>query len=944
MSISDTREAKKYASIAEVAASQCKMYTDEARKAPEYTNLAKEYSESAALSSESAASSAMDAFSYANSSSQNSIDAKRSADEAMSSELIASEAKVSSEQSQQAAASSAEIAAAAVSKTLRVSDTDLPPLPNVEGRANKVLTFDSNGNAVASVPAGGSAEDVLIQLAKPNGASLVGFGDQTIEDVANDVPNKISGELKFSLGGVLYSSKDFIFDESSYSWFYWTGEFPKTIPENSTPGSTGGEGAGAWIGISDEGMRTQLSQNDGANLIGYGDITVASKLDQLKTPFDFGAKGDGITDDTLALQAYIDGVDGDIDLYGKTYLVSKNPALATTYPTEPDLANNGYNFCPCLALVGKRNVKIFNGKLIVKVHGMDALSLINCQNVTVTLEIEGPNKFPAIDTGSGYAEKGESRFGYNTAGGVNVLGPNNSVDTSSYNTGAFNWVSGKFPSYDNEWNPTENYQSNWGDFLGGYIGSWACGIKVQRGCKSIFIEECKIYGFNYAGIGIGIRNIASPDLADYPVESDVPEGVVVSKCTITSCYSNGIGVLCGYKMGYFDNIISNIGHPNGDDILNASFDPGYGIGHGRNRRIRNVTVSRNFITNCRRKCIDFHGGGQLIITDNFCLEHGVVGIYAKCGSGWSPNYEPYNITIANNYCRSRDIPDSTSTGPLAGSKYTRNIDVGGGGEATQPTYPHPFVKITNNYCELKSFDGVSISTGAGDENYVVFNDIDISHNTIVLKCKSSSNKTEGLSVNSGASYSTVYRGQSVKIAFNSIKQFNTLNLNYRTIGFKFGGIPKSIIAHGNTVDLNSLNQSGLLSSFVIDSRTYISFSGNQAISISERNTMTASDVIFYDNARVTIPAGSGAISIPAALFRGVWQATISGSGDAFGARQVQLANTGTNSVSTEVVRSATTGVLANIAIGASGITIPAVTGKSDVAINLKPLIQYDSVL
>lgn len=108
--------------------------------------------------------------------------------------------------------------------------------------------------------------------------------------------------------------------------------------------------------------------------------------------------------------------------------------------------------------------------------------------------------------------------------------------------------------------------------------------------------------------------------------------------------------------------------------------------------------------------------------------------------------------------------------------------------------------------------------------------------------------------------------------------------------------------------------------------------------------MTASDVIFYDNARVTIPAGSGAISIPAALFRGVWQATISGSGDAFGARQVQLANTGTNSVSTEVVRSATTGVLANIAIGASGITIPAVTGKSDVAINLKPLIQYDSVL
>ncbi|UZT50127.1 hypothetical protein [Enterobacter phage 02_vB_Eclo_IJM] len=38
---------------------------------------------------------------------------------------------------------------------------------------------------------------------------------------------------------------------------------------------------------------------------------------------------------------------------------------------------------------------------------------------------------------------------------------------------------------------------------------------------------------------------------------------------------------------------------------------------------------------CRRKCIDFHGGGQAIITENMCLEHGVVGIYAKCGQGWA---------------------------------------------------------------------------------------------------------------------------------------------------------------------------------------------------------------------------------------------------------------------------------------------------------------------
>lgn len=89
-------------------------------------------------------------------------------------------------------------------------------------------------------------------------------------------------------------------------------------------------------------------------------------------------------------------------------------------------------------------------------------------------------------------------------------------------------------------------------------------------------------------------------------------------------------------------------------------------------------------------------------------------------TGWAPNYEPYNLIVADNYVRSRDVPASETTGLLIGAKYTRCIDVGGGGEATQATYPDPFVKIHNNYCELRAYDGVAISTGAGDDNYAVF--------------------------------------------------------------------------------------------------------------------------------------------------------------------------------------------------------------------------------
>ncbi|UZT49928.1 hypothetical protein [Enterobacter phage 01_vB_Eclo_IJM] len=41
-------------------------------------------------------------------------------------------------------------------------------------------------------------------------------------------------------------------------------------------------------------------------------------------------------------------------------------------------------------------------------HGLDGLALVNCRNVTVSVRV-GPNKFPAIDVPTGYAEKGEAR-------------------------------------------------------------------------------------------------------------------------------------------------------------------------------------------------------------------------------------------------------------------------------------------------------------------------------------------------------------------------------------------------------------------------------------------------------------------------------------------------------------------------------------------------------
>jgi len=735
-------------------------------------------------------------------------------------------------------------------------------------------------------------------------------------------------------------------------------DFPQTLASNngaSLIGTASGQTVQEELNTINEALesvdgtlRADLAKSTGSSLVGYkapGTDTVArtiqDKSNENLSPKDFKAKGDGQADDTKALQNYFEASTGDINLYGGTYLISKNPDLATKYPSEPDFSDGTNNFSPCLALVGKKNIKIYNGTLIVKTHGMDAIALIACENVTVELAIQGPGVFPAIDVTTGYAEKGEERFGYDSA---MVLAPNNGLDTSNYTSGAYDGTQGQFPNYNADGSQAAGWQNKWGKFLNGYIGSWACGIKVQRACRGILINRCHITGFNYGAVGIGIRNAAvAYGSADYTTESDVPDGVMVSQCYIRNCYSAGIYVLSGYRLVYLGNNIEDIGHPNGDDTLNASYDPGYGITHGRNRRIRNVTISENMIRNCRRKCIDFHGGGQAIITNNQCLEHGVVGIYAKCGSGWAPNYEPYNLIISNNYVRSRNVPASFTTGLLIGAKYTRSIDVGGGGEATQATYPDPFVKINNNYCELRAFDGVAISTGAGDAAYAVFQDIDISHNTVVLKCDTLNNNAEGIIVNAGAANTMVYRGQRVKLMANSIKQLNTLNLTYRSAGFRVQGIPKSLIAHGNTLDLNVATQTCMLCDFVVDNRTNYSFEGNQVVSFGARNIATIQEVWFYDNMKITRAAGAAAANITATLFRGIWQVAIAGTGDAFGAKQTQFASTGSGGTGFDVVRSSTTGFIANFGLNAGGLAIPAVTAESQVQINLKLISSLDSV-
>ena len=59
-------------------------------------------------------------------------------------------------------------------KTLRVPEADVAQVPSADLRANKLLAFNSAGQPIAVLPGTGSASEVMIELAKPTGTSLIG--------------------------------------------------------------------------------------------------------------------------------------------------------------------------------------------------------------------------------------------------------------------------------------------------------------------------------------------------------------------------------------------------------------------------------------------------------------------------------------------------------------------------------------------------------------------------------------------------------------------------------------------------------------------------------------------------------------------------------------------------------------------------------------------------
>lgn len=76
-----------------------------------------------------------------------------------------------------------------LNRVIRVPESNVNPVPTVAARKNMVFAWNGDGNPIAVLPQSGSASDVMIELAKPTGTNLIGYGSDILT-------NSISRTLK----------------------------------------------------------------------------------------------------------------------------------------------------------------------------------------------------------------------------------------------------------------------------------------------------------------------------------------------------------------------------------------------------------------------------------------------------------------------------------------------------------------------------------------------------------------------------------------------------------------------------------------------------------------------------------------------------------------------------------------------------------------------------
>lgn len=336
MALTNAQSSALSATVAENAAAEAKSYAIKASQVENYSNQAKASAEAAEVSAASATNSAMEAEAAMN---------------------VALEQTIA---------------------TIRVPDGEtLSILPVANERKGKFPGFDPVTGDVQLIEISNTdAAALALSLSSEGGGELVGTSTGTVEDRFTSIEDaltgkasvgslseKLSGSVTFVSGGILRSEKDFIYNNADYNWYYWSGPYDvngKMISPSSSPESSGGVGPGKWLNVGDTVLRSDLAKPTGAGMVGidgggtvqdvisgikpivYRSYSVSERLDATLTTSAMGAKGDGVTDDTAAIQLAINTI-ANFSRSASLYIDGRCKITGITIPATLSLTMVGNN-------------------------------------------------------------------------------------------------------------------------------------------------------------------------------------------------------------------------------------------------------------------------------------------------------------------------------------------------------------------------------------------------------------------------------------------------------------------------------------------------------------------------------------------------------------------------------------------------------------------------
>ena len=224
-----------------------------------------------------------------------------------------------------------------------VSDTvSVNSFPTQTARANNLLGFDASGNIVAVTPVAGSATQVQMALAAGNGASLIGGGDQIVSSIAG-----LRALLKTSPSNNALVTGYYAAGDGGGGLYYYD-------PTDITSTDNGGT-----IIVASDGGRWKLVLNDNA-------INVKQ----------FGARGDGATNDTGAIAAAIAALPatgGKLNFLAGTYIT--DTIIFPNYPKTLNLIGIGRASTFLQAL--NQNAPILQGAATIIPSNATACNLVS---------------------------------------------------------------------------------------------------------------------------------------------------------------------------------------------------------------------------------------------------------------------------------------------------------------------------------------------------------------------------------------------------------------------------------------------------------------------------------------------------------------------------------------------------------------------------------------